>query len=154
MEPKATRHQQFIDQNYSKQGIIREYIEDCRYAAVLLYESHVQHTKYVDCKFSSVNWRHSAFKNVEFRNCIFDKVDFSGSEFISCKFIDCVWQDVSIDQCKVGVKKLDLTGTKFGVVVGMAMLAGHELTYEQAIELLPALLHEKDITIADDTDND
>lgn len=154
MQPKITQHQQFIDQDYSKTGIIREHIEDCRFAAVVLYETAVENTHYVDCKFSSINWRHSSFKKVVFKNCIFDKVDFSGSEFISCQFIDCIWQDVSIEQCKVGVKKLDVSGTKFGAVIGIAMLAGHTLTYQQAIELLPALLHEKDITIEEDTNED
>lgn len=149
MKPKLTEHKQFVDEDFSKTGVIQERIVDCRFAAVQLYETQIQDTEYIDCKFSAVNWRYAKFKRVNFKNCIFDKVDFSGSEFMSCGFIDCEWQEVSLSQATVGIKKLNLTGTKFGNVGGIAMLAGHTLTYQQGIELLPALLHEKDIKIAE-----
>ncbi|MEI6481337.1 MAG: hypothetical protein WCO19_03465, partial [Candidatus Saccharibacteria bacterium] len=86
-----------------------------------------------------------------FRNCIFDKVDMSGCEFLSCKFIDCDWRDISLSQSHVGVKKLDLTGTKFGIVAGVEALAGNTLTFEQAIALLPRLLAEKEIKLAEES---
>lgn len=151
MQPNITRHKQFIDEKFTKTGWIRQRVEDCRFAAVELYDTHVEESEYIDCKFSSVNWRNSKFKKVIFRNCIFDKVDFSGSEFLSCKFLDCEWQEIILEQCIVGPKKLDLTGTKFGTVAGISMLGGHSLSYQQAVELLPVLLHEKGIELEADS---
>lgn len=149
MVRQTTRHKQFVDEKFVRTGWIHQRIEDCRFAAVQMYDTHVSDSEYIDCKFSSVNWRTSKFKHVTFNNCIFDKVDFRSSEFLSCKFLDCAWQEVNFEDCRTGVKQLDITGTKFGVVGGLTLFAGQTLTYEQAIGLLPALLQEKDIRIED-----
>lgn len=149
MEYKKISNQQFVDENFSKDGRVRERISDCRFAAVKWYEAYLEDVEFIDCKFASVNWRASTFKKVIFKNCIFDKVDFGSSEFFSSGFLDCDWQEVVFAGCKIGFRKMDLTGTKFGLVAGIEGLKGHTLTYEQAIELLPALLHEKEIQIAE-----
>jgi len=141
-------HKQFVGVKMARTGIISELIDDCRYAAVEMYDTIVRDTTFKDCKFSSVNWRTSSFKRVVFENCIFDKVDFAGSEFFSTSFIDCTWKDISISNCSVGSKRLVLTGTKFVAVAGVESLARHELEYEQAIALLPQLLSKHQITIA------
>lgn len=147
MNMKTTRGKQFIDEKFVRTGWIQQKIVDCRYAAVQMYETHVTDSEYIDCKFSAVNWRASKFRHVIFKNCILDKVDFSGSEFLSCQFLNCEWQEVNFTDCRTGVKKLVLDGTKIGVVAGLELLAGHTLTHEQAIGLLPTLLHEKGIEV-------
>lgn len=144
---KVTRGKQFVDEKFVRTGWVQQRIEDCRFAAIQIYETHITDSEYVDCKFSSVNWRASKFRHVVFKNCIFDKVDFSGSEFLSCKFLGCEWQEVNFTECRTGVKKLVLDNTKIGVVAGIELLAGHTLTHEQAIGLLPTLLHEKGIEV-------
>jgi uncharacterized protein YjbI with pentapeptide repeats len=144
---QLTKNKQYVSEKFVRTGIIKQRIEDCRYAAVDLYETSVQESEFVDCKFSSVNWRNSKFKKVTFTNCIFDKVDMSGCEFISCAFLDCEWEEISLDRSIIGQKKLDLTGTKFEVVAGVEALAGHTLSYQQAIALLPGLLKEKEIRL-------
>lgn len=144
---QITKNRQYVSEKFVRTGIIKQRIEDCRYAAVDLYETSVQDSEFVDCKFSSVNWRNSKFKKVTFTNCIFDKVDMSGCEFISVAFLDCDWEEISLDRSFVGQKKLDLTGTKFGTVAGIEALEGHELSVTQATALLPALLHKLNIGI-------
>ena len=146
---KLTRSKQFVDQKFVRTGWVQQKLQDCRFAAVEMYDTSVRDCQYLDCKFSSVNWRNSKFKQVEFRNCIFDKVDLSGCEFLSCSFIDCDWQNIILSGSKVGVKKLVLTGSKFGDVAGLDALAGQVLSYEQAIALLPLFLQDNDIEIAD-----
>lgn len=135
-------HKQFLDQKLTRTSWHRQHVLDCRYAAIDAHDSYVIESIFEDCKFSVVNWRLSHFKQVEFRNCIFDDVDFGGSEFKSVKFINCDWQEVDLSQCKVGVKKMDLTGTKLGKITGFETLSGHELEYEQAIGLLPQFLQQ------------
>lgn len=149
---QTTKNKQYVSEKFVRTGIIKQRIEDCRYAAVDLYETSVQESEFVDCKFSSVNWRNSKFKKVTFKNCIFDKVDMSGCEFISVAFLDCEWEEISLDRSFVGQKKLDLTDTKFGIVAGVESLAGHTLSFEQAIAVLPSLLAEKDIKLAEETE--
>ncbi len=149
MEYTKISNQQFVDEDFSKDGRIRERISDCRFAAIKWYEAYLEDVEFTDCKFASVNWRASTFKKVIFRNCIFDKVDFGGSEFFSGQFLSCDWQEVVFADCRIGTKKLELTGTKFGLVAGIEALKGHKLTYQQAIELLPALLQEKEIQLAE-----
>lgn len=146
---QLTKSKQFVSEKFARTGIIKQRVEDCRYAAVDLYETTVQESEFVDCKFSSVNWRNSKFKKVIFRNCTFDKVDMSNCEFISVSFLDCEWEEISIDRSFVGQKKLDLTGTTFGIVAGVESLAEHTLSYEQAIAILPGLLSEKGIKLAE-----
>lgn len=148
-KPPVIRNKQYVNEKFVRTGHVKQRVEDCRYAAVDLYESSVLECEYIDCKFSSVNWRNSKFKQTTFRNCIFDKVDFSGCEFMSCAFIDCQWEEINLDRSIVGAKKLDLTGTTFGMVGGVEALAGHELSYVQAIALLPVLLAEKEIRIGE-----
>ena len=142
-------HKQFIDQKLVRTSWHQQHVLDCRYAAIEAYDSYVVESIFEDCKFSVVNWRLSHFKHVAFKNCILDDVDFAGSEFMSVSFIDCEWQKVDFSQCKLGVKKLDLTGTKLGKITGFEFLAEHELEYDQAIQLLPQFLHAYGIKIKD-----
>lgn len=149
MKPHKTRGKQFVDQKFVRTGWIKQYLEDCRFAAIEMYDSAIEDCEFRDCKFSTVNWRTSKFKRVTFKDCIFDKVDFSGSEFKSVEFINCTWEEVNFSNCTVGVKKLVLTDTKFVNVAGVESLGGHELSYEQAIALLPQLLAVHEIKIGD-----